>query len=467
MCPADPALHEMNENRLRALVETYPEADGYTLYLTENYPDCRGEADRALLLRERTQYAGIVEDWPRHYNNAYERNPTVLLDSNAGSVYVIRKMLEARDRLAPHARIAIGGIGRGFVLPALHQILPKDIPFVDMESGALWTPAGIALHLFGGMGERPRTLIHRLDDDAAMFGLQFNVGLYHRDRLLPDATKHGLNGWLGQVNRLRGKEANYRFLAEGSYETDLQPRDFYARHARRLFGARAAPAMEKAFAALEANEEFLGWTGAYNFPCCNPLDEGLLAWQYARQPNYFDGPRDWYLFRQRQPRADPQVQARDGVSRRGDRGAARGRAAGSPARPGGVRVPAQQDRVVPPAVPNAGRPPPSLHRLGRGVPPEGRGPVPGVRGPDRSRARQVRRSARAGPPDHRAVCRDHRPSFGHGVLYRANINLAIGLELTEQTMANVVHFHRGRGYTAPPQWNRIFHDYPVFGRPGH
>ena len=31
MCPADPELHEMNENRLRALVETYPEAEGYFL----------------------------------------------------------------------------------------------------------------------------------------------------------------------------------------------------------------------------------------------------------------------------------------------------------------------------------------------------------------------------------------------------------------------------------------------------
>jgi hypothetical protein len=467
MCPADPALHEMNENRLRALVETYPEADGYTLYLTENYPDCRGEADRALLLRERTQYTGIVEDWRRHYNNAYERNPAVLLDSTAGSVYVIRKMLEARGRIAPHARIAIGGIGRGFVLPALDQTLPKDIPFVDMESGALWTPAGLPLHLFGGMGERPRSLIHRLDDDAAMFGLQFNVGLYHRDRVLPDSMKHGLNGWLGQVNRLRGTEVNYRFLAEGSFQTDLQPRDFYAGYARRLFGAEAAPAMEKAFAALEANEEFLGWTGAYNFPCCSPIDEVVLAWQYARQPNHFDGPRDWYQFI-----SDSHEQIRKFTRAAAYLGEALEalRAAGPQVAPHGreefayllnktesyrllfqTLVALRQAYIAWDE---------AFRRRGAVAYPAFVDQLEAALGRF-AEARALGRRA----TEHFAAIIDHPSDMG--VLYRANISLVIGLELTEQTMANVVHFHRGRGYTAPPQWSRIFHEYPVFGRPGH
>ncbi|MEN6605526.1 MAG: alpha-glucuronidase family glycosyl hydrolase, partial [Bryobacteraceae bacterium] len=48
MCPADPVLHEINAERVKALAETYPEAEGYILYLPEMYPDCPDLEDQAL-----------------------------------------------------------------------------------------------------------------------------------------------------------------------------------------------------------------------------------------------------------------------------------------------------------------------------------------------------------------------------------------------------------------------------------
>ncbi|MFB3897469.1 MAG: hypothetical protein ACE14V_14315, partial [bacterium] len=73
----------------------------------------------------------------------------------------IRKMLEARQRVAPNAKVGIGGIGRGFLLPLFDKTFPKDVPITDMESRAIWTPRGLPMQLFASMGERERTLVPR------------------------------------------------------------------------------------------------------------------------------------------------------------------------------------------------------------------------------------------------------------------------------------------------------------------
>ena len=149
------------------------------------------------------------------------------------------------------------------------------------------------MQLFGGMGDRERTIVPRLDDDSGMFGMQFNVGLYYKDRILQGSVENGVAGFAGQLNRPRGMEQNYRYLAEGAYNPKLTPQEFYEGYARRLFGEAAAPEMEKAFAILEANEEYLGWTQKGNFGCCGPISEVSMAHRLYQQPNPFDGPKDW------------------------------------------------------------------------------------------------------------------------------------------------------------------------------
>ena len=54
--------------------------------------------------------------------------------------------------------------------------------------------------------------------------------------------------------------------------------------------------MVKAFETLEANEEYLGWTQKGNFGCCGPIAEVAMAHNLYKQPNPFDGPKDWNGF---------------------------------------------------------------------------------------------------------------------------------------------------------------------------
>jgi len=297
ICPENPVSLELNENRLSKLAQTYPEAEGYFLHLPEAYPVCnQTEQDREFNLSLRSQYPGEADARAPWTGDIAIDNDTVI-DSNSGTVYLIQKLMEERDRLAPKAKLGIGGFGHLYLLPYLHKMFPTSVPFTDMESRAIWTPMGVPMEMYGGMGDRERLLQNRIDDDSSMLGMQFNVNLYYKDQVLEGGLKYGLAGFASQVNRPRGTETNTKFMAEGEWSPHLTPQEFYRDYARRIFGERALPSMLKAFDTLEKNEEYLGWTGRGNFPCCGRYELNV-AYEYSKQPNPFDGPRskEWRPF---------------------------------------------------------------------------------------------------------------------------------------------------------------------------
>ena len=55
--------------------------------------------------------------------------------------------------------------------------------------------------IFGGMGERERTIEARVDDDFDMMGMQFSVKQYSvADKIFTDGMKQGLTGFAGQLD---------------------------------------------------------------------------------------------------------------------------------------------------------------------------------------------------------------------------------------------------------------------------
>ncbi len=289
MCPADPVAHEINESRLKSLFATYPEAEGYFLWFPELYPVCDDDKSRAYTLLERPKF--LVDEslhWKAY--TGYERNADRVVDSDVGSVELIRSALEARDRINPQAKVGIGAFGRGFVYPLLDKMFPKGVPFTDMVSRGIWTPMGVPMGDYGGMGDRERTLITRSDDDGAMLGMQFSVNMYYKDRTFEGALENGVAGHTTQVNRARGQEHNERYMAEGAWKPHLTPDEFYKSYVARMFGQAAAPEALKAYQTLEQNEEYLGWTGRGNFPCCGLPREISIIQAYSEQGNPYDGP---------------------------------------------------------------------------------------------------------------------------------------------------------------------------------
>jgi hypothetical protein len=454
----------MNENRLRALVETYPEAEGYFMYVPEMFPDCPDDLNRNFLLGERSKYESVIPPWADYYNNGYERNRVVILDSTTNSVHIIKKMLEAKQRVAPNAKVGIGGIGRGFLLPLLDKTFPKDVPITDMESRAIWTPLGVPMQLFGGMGERERTIVPRLDDDSGMFGMQFNVGLYYKDRVLEGSVENGVAGFAGQLNRPRGMEQNYRYLAEGAYNPKLTPKEFYDGYARRLFGEAAAPDMVKAFETLEANEEYLGWSQKGNFGCCGVIAEVAMAHNLYKQPNPFDGPKDWSRFissshdlnRYYGQAAENLQQALDLM-----------KAAAPKVAPHGQ----EELRYLMNKTESYRMHLKTLITVRKAYIALGEA-FQMWNGKEIDREELVRRldGSMALFSEGRRMGRQATEKFAEvidnpsdmGVLYRANLFLVTGLELVEQTMQDIVNYHHGKEYTKLVPWNKIYYDFPRF-----
>ena len=143
---------------------------------------------------------------------------------------------------------------------------------------------------YGNMGDRERSLITPSDCDSHMLGMQFNVNMYYKDRTFEGALENGVAGHTTQVNRARGMEQNEKFMAEGAWKPHLTPDQFYQDYVRRMFGGTAAAETLKAYQTLEANEEYLGWTGKDNFPCCGVPYEISIIQSYSEQGNPYDGP---------------------------------------------------------------------------------------------------------------------------------------------------------------------------------
>ena len=291
--PLDEVNREIQVSRMKALIDTYPEAEGYFFNVGEMYPPLYNEKHHAFFDQKRSEYFELrqarfpwVIDIPG--------DTDAVVDSNIGNMDLFNYLLKQRDAIAPKAKIGLMAIGRGYAFPLYNRMLPKDIPFTDMDSTGVWTPSGLPMEIFGGMGERERTLEPRVDDDFEMMGMQFNVREFAQDKIFSDGLKNGLSGFAGQVNRVRGTETNSSFLAQAAWSPQLSPEDFYKDYARRVFGEKAAPEMYGALMALEENQQFLGYNRYPYFylimNCCTSLPAVQVAHRYFLQGNNFDGP---------------------------------------------------------------------------------------------------------------------------------------------------------------------------------
>jgi hypothetical protein len=303
--PLDPVNREIQVNRFKALLETYPEAEGYFFVFAEMYPELNNEKHHAFFVEQRPAFHELRDlRWPWMID--IEQGSDRVVDSNIGFTDLFKFLMTKRDEIAPKVKMGMLGIGRGYTLPLLDKMLPKDVPFTDMESSGVWTPAGVPMEDFGGMGERERTLEPRVDDDINMMGMQFSVKQYSaKDRIFVDGVKYGLSGFAGQLNRARGTETNSRFLAEAAWAPQMTAEEFYKNYSTRLFGERAGADMYNAYMALEENE---AWLGYYNYDystmnCCGALEEVSRAYEYSRQDNPFDGPAGagWQAFISKSP----------------------------------------------------------------------------------------------------------------------------------------------------------------------
>ena len=298
MHPLDPVNREIQVNRLKALAETYPEAEGVFLNFAELYPDLRSEKNQAFFAEKRPEFYEMRQlsiPWLTALASIYGVRVEQAVDCNIGDFDLFQFLLKKRDEVAPKLRLGLMTVGRGYGLPFFHKRLPHDIPFASLESSGVWTMTGMPMQYFGGMGDRETIIQPRVDDDFDMLGMQFSVRQYaEKDRIFVDGVKHGLSGVAGQMERARGTEFNSSYLSEAAWNPQLTTEVFYRAGAERIFGKDAAQEMYGAMLKLEENQQYLGY---YNFDggygtlnCCGAVREIRAAYRYSRQRNPYGGP---------------------------------------------------------------------------------------------------------------------------------------------------------------------------------
>jgi hypothetical protein len=296
--PLDPVNREIQVNRMKALAETYPEAEGVFLNFAELYPDLRSEKHQAFFEKKRPEFYEMRRlsiPWLTALASIYGVRVEQAVDSNIGDFDLFEYLLKKRDEVLPNLKLGLMTVGRGYGLPFFNQRLPHNVPFSSLESEGVWTMMGMPMHYFAGMNDRETILQPRVDDDFDMLGMQFSVRQYaERDRIFIDGVKHGLSGVAGQMERARGTEFNSSYLAEAAWNPQLTPEEFYRSSAVRMFGTEAAPEMLAALLKLEENQQYLGY---YNFDggygtltCCGAVREIQAAYRYSRQKNPYGGP---------------------------------------------------------------------------------------------------------------------------------------------------------------------------------
>ena len=296
VCPTDENLAKINEMRFKVLVQSYPEAEGFIFVLNEGYPECNDATDQGLVRRERPKYEGMRQPISRYYSDAAVFNsPDSAIDNAIGGVHLVEHILAVRDRVSPKIKVGVAVWGRAYLLPTLDKILPKDVPIIGNDTSGVWTPRGVPIQLYGGMGARDRIFMHVGDDDTGMIGMQFHVRLYYRDRMLEGSLENGVQGLTTIGDRFRGEEHLAKYLSEGAWNPHLTPDDFYHDYARRMFGQNAEKMMYRAFMALEDMEGYKGYHHQKPdritlMACCSPPDELKIAKQYAEQPDPYNGP---------------------------------------------------------------------------------------------------------------------------------------------------------------------------------
>jgi hypothetical protein len=296
--PLDPVNREIQVERLKALAQTYPGAEGVFLNFAELYPDLRAEKHLAFFDEKRPEFYEMRKlslPWLTALASIYGVRVEQAVDSNIGDFDLFQYLLKKRDEVVPQLKLGLMTVGRGYGLPFFHKRLPKDIPFSSLESSGVWTMAGMPMQYLNGMGERETIIQPRVDDDFDMLGMQFSVRQYSEtDRIFVDGVKQGLSGVAGQMERARGTEFNSSYLAEAAWNPQLTTEAFYRNCAEKMFGKPAAADMYNALLKLEENQQFLGY---YNFDggygtlnCCGAAREIYAAYRYSRQKNPYGGP---------------------------------------------------------------------------------------------------------------------------------------------------------------------------------
>ena len=253
----DPAVLDIWEAAVESLIETYPEADGYGVWTTEDRPSVDFPETQELI----GQYADARKLIPsvqeiRQQGNHHLKDAQGL-ESDFAEVCLVDRFVRRIRARHPKVKLGVALLFRGYLLRVLDSLLPKDVWLMNMET---YANTKSVMHFYDGIEGRELLTMPRIDDDGCELHMQLGAMMYDRDKIIPGSAKYGLAGVVGQLNKERGLECNARYMAEGAWNPKIDCRSFYQGYLSRIYGPDALETLLKAFLLLEENDKVLGWS---------------------------------------------------------------------------------------------------------------------------------------------------------------------------------------------------------------
>ncbi len=252
-----PALLDIWEAAVRTMIESYPEADGYGVWLSEHSRDSSDKHLTDEYAAARRLIPSVEEILQGGWDHTYPKTPDTL-ESDFAELCAAAKLVRRIRANFPNAKFGVALLFRGYLLRAFDAMLPKYVWLMNMENFA---NTKSVMHFYSGIQGRELLVRPRIVDDSCNLHMQLNVSLYERDEIIPGAARYGLAGVVGQLNKERGLECNARFIADGAWAPQINCRSFYQGYLPRVFGPAAFDTLLKAYLLLEENEKLLGWNG--------------------------------------------------------------------------------------------------------------------------------------------------------------------------------------------------------------
>lgn len=253
----DPAVQELIACRLRSLINTYPDADFYHLWVSEHRS---GVIDANTIFRELDEKYHLAPDfdWDRELQNhasspfdsqRYQNQ----MKADLLFLYALDKILNERRLLAstvkPHAAIGVAGV-MPQLAPIVVKMLPKHSTFVQfLDYGS----HGTARHvqrlkplLSAGI---PTSLEIGIQDDNNMYFPQANVESL--EQIVAATAPYGLKGYVAALWQVRQSDLAAAYLSRASWSPAFAAAQFYDDFVPRWIGASAAAEFEKGHRAIE------------------------------------------------------------------------------------------------------------------------------------------------------------------------------------------------------------------------
>ncbi|MCK5758956.1 MAG: hypothetical protein KAH14_07665 [Clostridiales bacterium] len=264
----DPVVKDINAARINNIVKSYPKLEGIFIGIPEGFYEDPYSKSREYIDSQLPEYEEALnlqkKFWGDHWPGDKLQQKHIEADIAFSKVAI--ETLEEAAKYQPNIKLGLITVCKAYLLTKLHELLPKDVAFCDIESRSLWTHGGAPLHLFKTMKGRECSIIPRITDDGSQAGMQFNVNLYYKDGYCRSAIENGTTGFMMQTLFIKGADHNIKYLADGLWNQQITPKSFYKKYLNKVYGEKAAVKIEKAYAILEINEEYMGGRGAANMP---------------------------------------------------------------------------------------------------------------------------------------------------------------------------------------------------------